>query len=161
GNVDGDMHARLCPRCGRKEFPRITPAVIVLITDDSGRILLAHNRKFGPGMYSLLAGFVEAGETPEQAVLRETEEEVGIRVSDIRYIASSPWPFPASLMLGFSARHVAGELRPDGVEIEDAAWYDRPNLPLIPAPGSLSRGLIDYWLKGEADPSSGGGRIWR
>jgi len=139
--------ARLCPACGRVEYPRIAPAVITLITNDEGKILLAHNKKFAPGIYSLIAGFVEPGENLETAAARETLEEVGIEIGDIRYIASQPWPFPHSLMAGFSARRVSGVLKPDGVEIEDAQWFSRDSLPTLPGPGSLSRFLIERWLR--------------
>jgi len=141
-----DELARLCPACGRVEYPRIAPAVITLITNDEGKVLLAHNKKFTPGVYSLIAGFVEAGENLETAAARETLEEVGIEIGDIRYIASQPWPFPHSLMAGFSARRVSGTLKPDGVEIEDARWFSRDSLPQLPAHGSLSRFLIERWL---------------
>jgi len=140
--------ARLCPACGRVEYPRIAPAVITLITNDEGKALLAHNKKFAPGVYSLIAGFVEAGENLETAVAREIREEIGIETGDIRYIASQPWPFPHSLMAGFSARYVAGTLKPDGVEIEDAGWFSRDSLPTLPGPDSLSRYLIERWLNG-------------
>ena len=145
-NVPPEL-ARVCPACGRMEFSRIAPAVITLITNDEGKILLAHNKKFAPGIYSLIAGFVEAGENLETAVARETLEEVGIEIGDIRYIASQPWPFPHSLMMGFSARYVSGTLKPDGVEIEDAQWFSRDSLPTLPGPGSLSRFLIERWLR--------------
>jgi NAD+ diphosphatase len=138
--------ARVCPACGRMEFSRIAPAVITLITNDEGKILLAHNKKFTPGIYSLIAGFVEAGENLETAVARETHEEIGIEIDNIRYIASQSWPFPHSLMMGFSARYVSGTLKPDGVEIEDAQWFSRDSLPALPGPGSLSRSLIERWL---------------
>ncbi|MDR2257756.1 MAG: NAD(+) diphosphatase, partial [Treponema sp.] len=120
-NIDapGEL-ARLCPACGRLEFPRVAPAVITLVINSSGEALLAHNKKFAPGVYSLIAGFNEAGESLENTVAREIREEVNIEVRDIRYIASQPWPFPNSLMLGFTARYASGLLRPDGVEIEDA-----------------------------------------
>ena len=138
--------ARLCPACGRVEYPRIAPAVITLITNDEGKVLLAHNKKFPSGVYSLIAGFVEPGETLETAAARETLEEVGIEIGDIRYIVSQPWPFPHSLMAGFSARHISGVLKADGVEIEDARWFSRDSLPTLSAPGSLSRFLIERWL---------------
>jgi len=140
--------ARLCPVCGHMEFPRIAPAVIMLITNDEGNILLAHNKKFASGVYSLIAGFVEAGESLEMAAARETREETGIEIGGIRYIASQPWPFPHSLMIGFTARYTAGILRPDGVEIEDAGWFGRESLPALPGPGSVSRCLIERWLDG-------------
>jgi NAD+ diphosphatase len=148
-NTDApDELARLCPACGRLEFPRIAPAVIVLITNDDGEALLAHNKKFSPGVYSLIAGFTEAGESLENTVARESREEVNIEVRDIRYTASQPWPFPHSLMLGFTARYAGGELRPDGREIEDARWFSRDKLPLLPGPASMSRFLINRWLQG-------------
>nr|AGS52298.1 NADH pyrophosphatase [uncultured bacterium contig00061] len=139
--------ARVCTSCGHMEFPLIAPAVIVIITNDEGKVLLAHNRKFTPGVYSLIAGFVEAGENLEAAVARETREEVSIEIRDIRYAVSQPWPFPNSLMAGFSARYASGDIRPDGVEIEDAQWFSRDNLPTLPGPGSLSRYLIEQWQK--------------
>lgn len=137
---------RKCPACGRIEFPRICPAVITVVTDDKNRILLAHNRKFKEGIYSLIAGFNEAGETLEAAVAREIREEVNLEVRDIEYIKSQPWPFPNSLMLGFRASYSGGTVRPDGVEIEDARWFTKDNLPQLPGYGSLSRYLIDSWL---------------
>jgi NAD+ diphosphatase len=141
-----DEFARLCPACSRREYPRISPAVIVLVEREDGRALLAHNVKFREGLYSLVAGFVEAGETLEEAVAREVREEVGIEITDIRYRESQPWPFPNSLMLGFRARWKKGEIQSDGVEIQHAQWFSRNALPDIPAPGSVSRALIDEWL---------------
>ncbi|MDR0495609.1 MAG: NAD(+) diphosphatase [Treponema sp.] len=137
--------ARLCPSCGRVEYPRIAPAVITLITNNEGKALLAHNRKFAPGVYSLIAGFAEAGENLEAAVARETHEEAGIEICDIRYLLSQPWPFPYSLMTGFSARYASGTIRPDGVEIEDVQWFSRDSLPSLPGTGSISRRLIEQW----------------
>jgi NAD+ diphosphatase len=142
-----DELARLCPACGRREYPRISPAVIILTTRDDGRALLAHNVKFREGIYSLVAGFVEAGENIEEAAEREILEETGIEVEDIRYAASQSWPFPNSLMIGLRARYKSGELRPDMVEIVDADWFAPDALPEIPAPGSVSRSLIDAWLR--------------
>jgi len=139
---------RVCPACGHTEFPRICPAVIVIITDDKDRILLAHNKKFKAGVYSHISGFNEAGETLESTVVREIREEVNIEVSDIVYVKSQPWPFPNSLMIGFKARYLSGTIKPDGDEIEDAAWFTRDNLPEVPAEGSLSRYLINSWLSG-------------
>jgi NAD+ diphosphatase len=139
---------RVCPVCGQTEFPRICPAVIVAITDDRNRILLAHNKKFRDGVYSLISGFNEAGETLESTVVREIREEVSIEVRDIVYVKSQPWPFPNSLMIGFKARFLSGTINPDGDEIEDAAWFSRDNLPELPAEGSLSRFLINNWLSG-------------
>jgi NAD+ diphosphatase len=141
--------ARHCPVCGRLEFPRISPAIIVLIINDKEQALLAHNRKFQNRVYSLIAGFTEAGESLEATVVREVREEVGIEVRDIRYIASQPWPFPNSLMLGFTARHAGGVITPDGEEIEDAQWFNRDALPELPGHGSVSRYLINRWLEGK------------
>jgi NAD+ diphosphatase len=138
--------ARQCPRCGRLEFPRISPAVITIIVNHREEALLAHNSKFAPGVYSLIAGFNEAGESLEATVAREIREEISLDVRDIRYIKSQPWPFPNSLMLGLSARHAGGEPKPDGVEIEDARWFRRDKLPLLPGSGSVSRYLIQLWL---------------
>jgi NAD+ diphosphatase len=145
--ANGEL-ARQCPVCGRLEFPRISPAVITIVTNDKGEALLAHNRKFTTGVYSLVAGFNEAGESLEATVAREIKEEVNIDVKDIRYVRSQPWPFPNSLMLGFTARYNGGELRPDGVEIEDARWFTKETLPALPGNGSVSRYLIGLWLEG-------------
>lgn len=141
--------ARLCPACGRLEFPRISPAIIVVITNDKGQALLAHNKNFTSGLYSILAGFNEAGESLEATVAREVKEEVNLELKDIRYICSQPWPFPNSLMLGFTARHAGGELRPDGKEIEDVKWFSRDELPVLPGSASISRHLIELWRAGK------------
>ncbi|MDR0760136.1 MAG: NAD(+) diphosphatase [Treponema sp.] len=152
-NIDApDELARLCPVCGRREYPRISPAVIVLVTNDRDEVLLAHNKKFAAGFYSLIAGFNEAGENLETTVEREVREEAGINIRNIRYEASQPWPFPNSLMLGFTARHVRGEICPDGEEIEDARWFRRDALPKLPGPGSVARYLINQWLTAPARP---------
>jgi NAD+ diphosphatase len=132
------------------EYPRICPAVIVLITNDAGETLLAHNAHFAPGVYGLIAGFVEAGENLEAAAAREIREEAGIEVCDIRYLLSQSWPFPNSLMIGFSARYASGTVKPDGVEIEDAQWFSRDTLPAFPGPGSISKYLIEQWKNGDA-----------
>ncbi|MDR2467623.1 MAG: NAD(+) diphosphatase [Spirochaetaceae bacterium] len=146
-NTDAAIElARLCPACGRMEYPRITPAVIVLITNNKDEILLAHNRNFPDNMFSLIAGFNEAGETLEETVHREVFEEVALRVTDIAYSASQPWPFPASLMIGWTARHESGAIHCDGVEIEEAHWFARDKLPALPGLGSIARYLINRWL---------------
>ena len=141
--------ARKCPVCGRLEFPRISPAVIIIVTNDRGEAVLAHNTKFTPGVYSIIAGFNEPGESLEDTVAREIKEEINIEVTDIRYIRSQPWPFPNSLMLGFSARYRGGELRADGVELEEAQWFSRDNLPNLPGSASISRYLIELWKQGK------------
>jgi NAD+ diphosphatase len=137
--------SRICTSCGNIMFPRISPAIIVLITDDEDRILLANNRNFKNSLYSLLAGFVEAGETLEETVVREVKEEVNIDVHSIQYVLSQPWPFPDSIMLGFRAKYAGGTLKPDGNEITDAQWYSRNSLPDIPGPGAIARYIIDQW----------------
>jgi len=140
-----DMNAKECPGCGFLIFPRISPAVIVLIERDN-RVLLARARRFTAEIYSVLAGFVEPGETLEETVRREIEEEVGIRVRNIRYFGSQPWPFPDSLMIGFTAEYECGEIRIDEEEIVDAGWFDPDNLPNIPGKISIARQLIDWFV---------------
>ncbi|MCL2441138.1 MAG: NAD(+) diphosphatase [Treponema sp.] len=147
-NTDAEKQTqRLCSSCGRSEFPRICPAIIVIITDEKNRILLAHNKRFRSGMYSHISGFNEAGETLEETVSREVKEEVNIEVKDITYIRSQPWPFPNSLMIGFKASYLSGTIKPDGEEIEDVNWFTKNNLPELPGEGSLSRFLINDWQK--------------
>jgi NAD+ diphosphatase len=133
--------SRVCSACGLAHFPRIAPAVIVAVARGD-EILLGRSPHFPPGIYSVLAGFVEPGESLEQAVEREVHEEAGIEVEDIRYFASQPWPFPHSLMLGFTARHRAGEIRVDGAELTDARWFHRDDMPML-FPGNVS---ISQWL---------------
>ena len=148
-DADNGELARQCTVCERLEFPRISPAVITIVMNDREEALLAHNKKFITGVYSLIAGFNEPGESLEDTVAREVKEEVNIDVNDIRYIRSQPWPFPNSLMLGFAARYDGGELKPDGVEIEDAQWFPKDRLPMLPGHGSVSRYLIELWLAGK------------
>jgi NAD+ diphosphatase len=118
--------------------------VIVLVHRD-GKALLAHNVNFAAGTYSTIAGFVEPGETLEECVAREVREETGIEVTRISYFGSQPWPFPHSLMVGFTAEYAAGQITPDGTEIVEAGWFPADALPTIPPPGSLSRRLIDWF----------------
>jgi NAD+ diphosphatase len=137
--------SRECPGCGLVAYPRLAPAVMALVRRGS-ELLLARSPRFTKGVYSALAGFVEPGETLEQCLEREVYEEVGIRVRDVRYFASQPWPFPHSLMIAFFAEHDAGEIRIDDAEIEDARWFDIENienLPRLPARISIARRLID------------------
>jgi NAD+ diphosphatase len=138
--------ARRCPQCGLLAFPRLAPAVITLVERDDGRALLARNARWTTGMYSCLAGFVEPGETLEEAVRREIQEEVGIDVDRLSYRRSQPWPFPHSLMLGFNARYAGGDLVCDGTEIAEARWFAPDDLPDLPGPISIARWLIDDWL---------------
>jgi NAD+ diphosphatase len=140
--------ARKCPSCSLLLFPRLAPAVITLVErDEDGRALLARGAQFPLPMYSCLAGFVEPGETLEQAVVREVREEVGIEVGDVRYWGSQPWPFPHSLMIGFSARWVSGDLVLDEREIADAGWYAADELPMVPPGMSIARRIIDDWVE--------------
>lgn len=142
--------ARRCPACGLLAFPRLAPAVIVLIerVGPTGRLeaLLARGAQFPLPMYSCLAGFVEPGETLEDTVHREVREEVGVSVDEVRYVASQPWPFPHSLMLGFTARWQHGDIVMDPKEIADANWYDADELPMVPPPMSIARRLIDDFV---------------
>ena len=138
--------AMACPACGLLVYPRISPAVMVLIGRGQGRareLLLARSPHFREGMFSALAGFVEAGETLEQAAVREVREEVGVAITNLRYFHSQPWPFPDSLMLAFFADHAGGEIVRDPAEIEAAGWFSLDSLPPLPNPESIARRLID------------------
>jgi len=138
-----DERAKLCPTCGLVKYPRISPAIIVAIT--RGReILLAKGINFQGDFYSVLAGFVEPGETFEECVQREVGEEVGLKVKNIKYFGSQPWPFPDSLMVGFTAEYASGDINIDKKEILDARWFTVEQLPLIPSVGSIARRLIDW-----------------
>ena len=131
-----------CPSCGLLAYPRISPAVMVLITRGD-ELLLARSPHFKPGVFSALAGFVEAGETLEACAVREVREEVGIEIANLRYFQSQPWPFPDSLMLAFFADYAGGTITPDPSEIEAAGWFRRDALPPLPDPVSIARRLID------------------
>ncbi|MDI3288267.1 NAD(+) diphosphatase [Polyangium sp. 15x6] len=137
--------SKRCTRCAHQHFPHVTPAIIVLI-EDGPRILMTRQPRFPPGMYGLVAGFVEPGESLEDCVKRETREETGIEIDDIRYFGSQPWPFPHQIMIGFFARRSGGELVVDHGELEEAAWFDRGSLPKLPSSMSIARKLIDEWL---------------
>jgi len=137
--------ARRCPTCGLLAFPRLAPAVIALIERD-GEALLARGRAFPMPMYSCIAGFVEPGETLEQAVHREVREEVGVALAEVRYVSSQPWPFPHSLMVGFEATWASGDIAIDEREIVDAGWFLPDDLPMIPPGMSIARTLIDRWV---------------
>lgn len=138
--------AVFCPVCGARYFPQLAPAVIVAVTRNGGReILLAHNRNFEGNVHSLIAGFVESGETVEQAVAREVMEETSIQVGNIRYLRSQPWPFPNSLMLAFRADHLSGNAVPDGVELDSLGWFRPDDLPPLPRQGSVAAAVIGDW----------------
>ncbi len=142
--VDGDRATR-CPSCGLFNYPRLSPAVIMTV-EREGSILLAHGVNFQPGVYSCVAGFVEPGESLEEAVAREVREETGIEVNDIRYFGSQPWPFPNSLMIGFNATYAGGDIVLEDAEIGDAKWFTPDAMPQLPGPISIARRLIDDWL---------------
>ncbi len=131
-----------CPACKLIAYPRISPAVMVLIRRGD-ELLLARSPHFKPGVFSALAGFVEPGETLEQCAIREVREEVGVEITNLQYFQSQPWPFPNSLMLAFFADYVSGEIVPDPTEIEAAGWFAINDLPRLPDPVSIARRLID------------------
>lgn len=134
-----------CPACGLVAYPRLAPAMITLVTRGD-EALLARGVQFRAPMYSCLAGFVEPGESLEQAVVREVREEVGVEVGNVSYQASQPWPFPHSLMIGFRAEWTGGDIVIDPTEIVDAQWFRRDQLPPIPPRISIARRLIDDWV---------------
>ncbi len=142
-----EERAMSCPKCGFLQYPRLSPAIIVAVTKGEN-LLLAHNNHFPAGRYSLVAGFVEPGETFEDCVAREVEEEIGIQVGHIRYLSSQPWPFPDSLMIGFTAEWASEEIRVDDVEIGDAKWFGRDAMPDIPGPHTIAGRIIRKWLDG-------------
>jgi NAD+ diphosphatase len=137
-----EEHCKHCDTCGMSYYPSISPAIIVLIQRQD-EFLLARSPHFAPGMYSALAGFVEAGESCEETIAREVMEEVGVTVTNIRYFDSQAWPFPNSFMLGFFADYASGDIQIHPTEIEDAQWFHRHNLPLIPPRYSIARRMID------------------
>jgi NAD+ diphosphatase len=138
--------ARRCPACSLSTYPRISPAMMVLVS--RGReLLLARGLHFPPGRYSALAGFLEAGETIEQAIHREVREEVGVAIRELRYFGSQSWPFPNSLMIAFRAQWDSGEIRVDPSELADAGWFAPEQLPELPPRLSIARALIESALK--------------
>lgn len=139
-----DEHAKYCPVCGLVSYPRISPAVICAITRGD-RILMA--RRTSMNYYSVIAGFVEPGETLEQCLRREIREEVGVEIKNIRYFGSQSWPFPHSLMIAFTAEYAGGEITVDGVEIEDAGWFTAKDLPPMPPPVSIARRLVNWFAE--------------
>jgi NAD+ diphosphatase len=152
-------HMRQCPRCGAQHHPRTDPVVIMLV-HDGDRAILGRQAHWPPGRYSALAGFVEPGESLEEAVAREVREETGARVADVTYRSSQPWPFPASLMLGFIARWTAGEPVVGDGELEDVRWFTREEIAAgaakLPPRQAIARRLIEEWLGDEA-PDDGRG----
>jgi NAD+ diphosphatase len=138
--------AKVCTSCGFTIYPRISPAVIVAVVKDK-QILLAHSNRFPQSFYSVLAGFVEPGETFEECVKREVKEESGIDVNDIQYFSNQPWPFPDSLMIAFTAKYAGGEICVDNEEVSDAQWFSADKLPDIPGKISVARKLIDWFVE--------------
>jgi NAD+ diphosphatase len=141
--VEGEWGKR-CPRCRYEHYPHLHPAAIVLVKDGD-RCLLARKAGWAPNRYALVAGFVDNGESLEAAVAREVKEEVGIDVTDIRYVGSQNWPFPSQLMVGFVARYAGGEITIDAEELEDARWFSATALPDLPSRHSISRFIIDHY----------------
>ncbi|CAM2845175.1 NADH pyrophosphatase [Legionella steigerwaltii] len=137
--------AKVCSNCNSLIFPQIAPVMLALIWRNN-EILLARSPHFMPGIYSILAGFVEPGETLEQTVIREVKEEVGLTIKNLHYCSSQPWPFQSNLMLGFIAEYDGGEIQIDATELEDAQWFSIKKLPQLPKPISLSRQMIDKYL---------------
>lgn len=139
--------AKICPNCGLTSYPRISPAVIVAIVKDE-QLLLASNKNFPTSFYSVLAGFVEPGETLETCVQREIKEEVGIAVKNITYFGSQPWPFPDSLMIGFTAEYAGGEITVDNTELATADWFARSQLPdNVPDNKTIAGRLIEWFAQ--------------
>jgi len=146
-----EERVRVCPTCKLSAYPRVAPAVMGLVRRGN-EVLLARSPHFPPGMWSALAGFVEPGESLEQCLAREVEEEVGVQISNIRYLTSQSWPFPHSLMIAFTCEWVSGVIRPQAGEIEDAKWFDVLHLPKLPSKISIARRLIDAYtaqIRGE------------
>jgi NAD+ diphosphatase len=149
-------HVMVCtnPVCRHEHFPRIDPAIIVLVTDGE-RVLLGRQASWPAGRYSTIAGFVEPGESLEDAVVREVAEETGVRVDEVDYHSSQPWPFPSSLMLGFTARAASQEVRLQDEELEDARWFTRSEIaggtPKLPPRLSISFRLIEHWFDAGSD----------
>jgi NAD+ diphosphatase len=148
--LSAEERSMRCPGCSLVAFPRLSPAMITLVTrgepGPAQEALLARGVQWTVPMYSCLAGFVEPGESLEAAVVREVAEEVAIEVTNPRYFGSQPWPFPNSLMIGFRADYVSGEIECDPTEIMDAGWYRRDEMPMVPPGISIARKLIDAWL---------------
>ena len=139
-----DDRAKICPQCGLVDYPSASPAIIVAVRKDK-QILLARAQRHPAGRYSVLAGFVELGETLEECVRREVKEEVGLEIKNIRYFSSQSWPFPNSLMIGFTAEYAKGEIAIDNNEIEDARWFSTAEIPQVPGSLSIARQLIEWF----------------
>jgi NAD+ diphosphatase len=142
--------AKRCPQCGLTVYPRLSPAIIIAVTrriDGHLHILLGRNHRFPTGRYSVLAGYVEPGESLEECAAREVCEEVGVDLENIRYFGSQPWPFPNSLMIGFTAEYAGGDIKLEESELADARWFTANQLPGIPPPYTIARRLIDWFVR--------------
>lgn len=137
-----------CPACGYEIYPPISTAIIVLVRRGTDEILLVHARNFRGTFYGLVAGFLEPGETLEQCVEREVREETGLKICNIRYFDSQPWPYPSGLMVGFTADYAGGNIKLQDEELSAGAFYHRDRLPELPQKLSIARRLIDHWLAG-------------
>ena len=154
GVCGGQMHfhtdiSKRCTECGKEVWPQLATAIIVLIRRGKDEVLLAHGRNFRTDFYGLIAGFVETGETLEEAVRREVMEETGLQIKNIQYFGSQPWPYPSGLMVGFTADYDSGKIHIQREELTKCAWFRRDHLPKIPEKLSIARKLIDAWLNGE------------
>lgn len=147
---DPNEHAMCCAACGFRSYPKVMPAVITVITRRlPGRpeeILLQRNAHYGLPYWTLVAGFVDPGETFEDAVVREAKEESGVLVHNLRYFGSQIWPFPSNIMVAFFCEWKEGELHPDGDEVVESGWFDRDHLPPLPRKGSIARSMVDAWI---------------
>jgi NAD+ diphosphatase len=145
----GHERARRCPSCGLVAYPRLSPAIIIAVVrgaEEGRQLLLARNHRFPSGRYSVLAGYVEPGESLEECAYREVLEEVGVRIKNMRYFGSQPWPFPNSLMIGFTAEYDGGEIRIEESEISDAGWFEADALPDLPPRMTIARKLIEWFV---------------
>ena len=155
GICGGTMHfdtpiSKKCDQCGKEIWPLLAPAVIVLVRKGD-EVLLVHANNFRDDHYGLVAGFVETGETLEEAVYREVMEETGLHITNLRYFGSQPWPYPCGLMVGFTADYDGGQIHLQRSELSKGAWFDRNHLPHIPEKLSIARQLLDSWLEREAN----------
>ena len=137
--------SKICSKCGKEVWPQLSPAVIVLVHRGKD-VLLVHAKNFRGSFFGLVAGFVETGETLEEAVHREVKEETGLEIKNLRYFGSQPWPYPCGLMIGFNADYAGGTLRLQKSELSAGAWFGIDDMPQMPEKLSIARRLIDAWL---------------
>lgn len=143
--------SKRCEHCGKEVWPQVSPAIIVRINRGRDEILMARARNFRGDFYGLIAGFVETGETLEEAVRREVHEETGLSIKNLRYFGSQPWPYPSGLMLGFTADYAGGQIHVQREELKNVAWFHRDHLPKLPEKLSIARQLVDDWLENTTD----------